>query len=152
MIHGITNTTARCQSKCETGQTCNGKGSCCSNGVGNDGTCCAELTSTDCDTEIDDNGCSVCKETSSSGGCALALAECENWCGTVSNCRASSCYIAHMEGPYDCAGYTCWNGSEDVDCTGGVYYDCYVMYYNSDYGNETVYYDNGIYGTLPWCG
>ena len=52
----------QCQSKCETGQTCNGKGSCCSNGVGNDGTCCAELTSTDCDTEIDDNGCSVCKQ------------------------------------------------------------------------------------------
>ena len=100
----------QCQSKCETGQTCNGKGSCCSNGVGNDGTCCAELTSTDCDTEIDDNGCSVCKQgctddtpvSCSSGSETWCCAE-NNTCGTTKGqcCFEETCCSNGFQYIYD---------------------------------------------------
>ena len=54
----------QCQSACQEGETCDGNGTCCVNGIGTDGNCCPELTSADCETEIDENGCPVCKTSS----------------------------------------------------------------------------------------
>ena len=69
-----------CQLSCQDGETCDGKGNCCTNGIGNDGNCCPELTSADCETELDENGCTVCAGASSceSSNDCLTGEECVN--------------------------------------------------------------------------
>ena len=69
-----------CQLSCQDGETCDGKGNCCTNGIGNDGNCCPELTSVNCETEVDENGCAVCAGASSceSSNDCLTGEECVN--------------------------------------------------------------------------
>lgn len=109
---------------------------CCSYGVGTNGACCIVDSSTCTNgTTTDENGCEVCEEASLSG-CATAVADCESWCATVDYCQAGTCYVENAVGPTPCSdGKLCSNriGSELVDCTGGVYYQCRIYYYNTDY-------------------
>ena len=97
-----------CQLSCQDEETCDGKGNCCPNGIGNDGNCCEAIDASTCTngTTTDTNGCTICNEVTTcstwedcqedeccdAGVCVSHTAFCNNRCTEINESYSGTGY------------------------------------------------------------